>query len=143
MTNTWALCALWVGLALAATLLAIWFKISTALSEIVVAPSPNWSLAYSLPGSSLCAGRTCRQYAVDHLPGRNWRNRADVPGRCGTRSGHLQTKWREASIIGLAGFFGPFLGCTAIAHYVLHWAIMPSWLCGVAFRQRLSPLYTQ
>jgi len=27
MTNTWALSALWVGLALAATLLAIWFKI--------------------------------------------------------------------------------------------------------------------
>jgi len=41
-------------------------------------------------------------------------------------------KWREALVIGLAGFFGPFLGCTAIAHYVLHWAIMPSWLCGVA-----------
>ena len=36
MTNTWALSALWVGLALVATLLAIWFKISTALSEIVV-----------------------------------------------------------------------------------------------------------
>ena len=28
--------ALWVGLALVATLLAIWFRISTALSEIVV-----------------------------------------------------------------------------------------------------------
>jgi len=40
----------------------------------------------------------------------------------------FKTKWKEASIIGLAGFFGPFLGCTAIAHYVLHWAIMPSWL---------------
>ncbi len=36
MMNTWALSALWVGLALAATLLAIWFKVSTALSEIVV-----------------------------------------------------------------------------------------------------------
>ena len=36
MTNPWALSALWVGLALVATLLAIWFKISTALSEIVV-----------------------------------------------------------------------------------------------------------
>src|ERR1035441_6077916 len=36
MSNTWALSALWLGLALAATLLAIWFKISTALSEIVV-----------------------------------------------------------------------------------------------------------
>lgn len=36
MMNTWALAALWVGLALAATLLAIWCKISTALTEIVV-----------------------------------------------------------------------------------------------------------
>ncbi len=36
MMNTWALSALWVGLALAATLLAIRFKVSTALSEIVV-----------------------------------------------------------------------------------------------------------
>jgi glutathione-regulated potassium-efflux system ancillary protein KefC len=36
MTNAWALSALWVGLALVATLLAIWFKVSTALSEIVV-----------------------------------------------------------------------------------------------------------
>ncbi len=33
MTNTRALSALWVGLALDATLLAIWFKISTALSD--------------------------------------------------------------------------------------------------------------
>jgi len=36
MENVWVLAALWVGLALVATLLAIWFKISTALSEIVV-----------------------------------------------------------------------------------------------------------
>jgi glutathione-regulated potassium-efflux system ancillary protein KefC len=36
MTNTWVLSALWVGLALVATLFAIWFRVSTALSEIVV-----------------------------------------------------------------------------------------------------------
>ena len=36
MQNVWALASLWVGLALIATLLAIWLKISTALSEIVV-----------------------------------------------------------------------------------------------------------
>jgi glutathione-regulated potassium-efflux system ancillary protein KefC len=36
MQNVWALASLWVGLALIATLLAIWFKISTALTEIVV-----------------------------------------------------------------------------------------------------------
>src|ERR1035441_3875861 len=44
----------------------------------------------------------------------------------------FKTKWREAAAIGLAGFFGPFLGCTAIAYYVLHWSVMSSWLCGVA-----------
>ena len=36
MQNVWVLASVWVGLALIATLLAIWFKISTALSEIVV-----------------------------------------------------------------------------------------------------------
>jgi glutathione-regulated potassium-efflux system ancillary protein KefC len=36
MENVWGLAALWVGLELIATLVAIWFKISTALSEIVV-----------------------------------------------------------------------------------------------------------
>ena len=36
MENVWVLASVWVGLALVATLVAIWFKISTALSEIVV-----------------------------------------------------------------------------------------------------------
>ena len=36
MTGIWALAALWVGLALIATLLSIWLRISSALSEIVV-----------------------------------------------------------------------------------------------------------
>jgi len=39
MQNVWVLASLWVGLALIATLLAIWFKISTALTEIVVGTS--------------------------------------------------------------------------------------------------------
>jgi len=36
MTEIWALAALWLGLALLATLLSIWLRIATALSEIVV-----------------------------------------------------------------------------------------------------------
>ena len=36
MQNVWVSASLLVGLALIATLLAIWFRISTALSEIVV-----------------------------------------------------------------------------------------------------------
>jgi glutathione-regulated potassium-efflux system ancillary protein KefC len=36
MENVWVIAAVWVGLALIATLVAIWFRISTALSKIVV-----------------------------------------------------------------------------------------------------------
>jgi len=36
MSETWALATLWLGLALFATLLSIWLRIATALSEIVV-----------------------------------------------------------------------------------------------------------
>jgi Kef-type K+ transport system membrane component KefB len=127
MTNTWALCALWLGLALAATLLAIWFKISTALTEIVVgtvaqlvigAFMAQGGLLGNTPWIAFLAGTGA--IVLTFLAG------AELDPVI------FKTKWREALVIGLAGFFGPFLGCTAIAHYVLHWAIMPSWLCGVA-----------
>src|SRR5580704_5618730 len=36
MTGVWALAALWLGLALIASLLSVWLRISTALSEIAV-----------------------------------------------------------------------------------------------------------
>ncbi len=36
MHEVWGMAALWIGLALIATLLSIWFRIATALSEIVV-----------------------------------------------------------------------------------------------------------
>ena len=36
MHEVWGMAALWLGLALLATLLSIWFRIATALSEIVV-----------------------------------------------------------------------------------------------------------
>ena len=44
----------------------------------------------------------------------------------------FKRKWKEATAVGLAGFFFPFFGCAAGAYYVLGWGIMPSWLGGVA-----------
>ena len=127
MTNTWALCALWVGLALAATLLAIWFKISTALTEIVVGTAAQLIIVTFFAQGGLL-GNT--QW-ITFLAGTGAIVLTFLAG-AELDPAIFKTKWREASVIGLAGFFGPFLGCTAIAHYVLHWAIMPSWLCGVA-----------
>ena len=36
MHEVWGIAALWLGLALVATLISIWLKIATALSEIIV-----------------------------------------------------------------------------------------------------------
>jgi Kef-type K+ transport system membrane component KefB len=44
----------------------------------------------------------------------------------------FRTKWKEACLIGLVGFVAPFLGCTAVAYYLLHWDVRASWLAGVA-----------
>lgn len=41
MTEIWAQAALWLGLALLATLVSIFLRIATALSEIVVGTTPS------------------------------------------------------------------------------------------------------
>ncbi|MBS0182057.1 MAG: cation:proton antiporter [Nitrospira sp.] len=44
----------------------------------------------------------------------------------------VRMKLAEVSVVGLVGFMAPFLGCAAIAHYLLGWDANASWLCGVA-----------
>ncbi len=127
MTNPWTLAALWVGLALVATLLGIWFKVSTALSEIVVGTVAQLIIGVFLAQGSL-AGNT--QW-ITFLAGTGAIVLTFLAG-AELDPAIFKTKWREALIVGLAGFFGPFLGCTAIAHFLLHWSIMSSWLAGVA-----------
>jgi Kef-type K+ transport system membrane component KefB len=127
MMNTWALSALWVGLALLATLLAIWFRVSTALSEIVVGTVAQLIIGVFL-GTGGLLGNT--QW-ISYLAGTGAIVLTFLAG-AELDPVIFKTKWRESLTIGLAGFFGPFLGCTVIAHFLLHWPIMPSWLCGVA-----------
>ena len=127
MMNTWALAALWVGLALAATLLAIWFKISTALTEIVVGTVAQLvAVAFFAQGGLLGNTEWIKFLAGTGAIVLTFLAGAELDPVV------FKTKWRETAIIGLAGFFGPFLGCTAIAYYVLHWTVQSSWLCGVA-----------
>jgi Kef-type K+ transport system membrane component KefB len=44
----------------------------------------------------------------------------------------VRRKLTEVSVVGLVGFMAPFLGCAAVAHYLLGWDANASWLCGVA-----------
>jgi glutathione-regulated potassium-efflux system ancillary protein KefC len=127
MENVWFLAATWVGLALIATLLAIWLKVSTALSEIVVGTvaqliigvivGPN-ALGSSTAWVSFLAGTGA--IVLTFLAG------AELD------PGVFRLKWKEAVVVGLAGFVAPFLGAAAAARWVLGWEAGPSWLAGVA-----------
>jgi len=127
MQNVWALASLWVGLALIATLLAIWFKISTALSEIVVGTVAQLIIGAIVGPMGLAA----KTEWITFLAGTGAIVLTFLAG-AELDPAIFRTKWKEATAVGLVGFFGPFLGCTAVAHYVLHWSVRSSWLAGVA-----------
>ncbi|MGB7682860.1 MAG: cation:proton antiporter, partial [Candidatus Acidiferrales bacterium] len=127
MQNVWALASLWVGLALVATLLAIWFKISTALTEIVVG-----TVAQLLIGALVGPmGLGAKSEWITFLAGTGAIVLTFLAG-AELDPVIFRTKWKEAMVVGLVGFIGPFIGCAAIAHYVLHWTAKSSWLAGVA-----------
>lgn len=66
MENTWVLAALWVGLALIATLIAIWFRISTALTEIVVGTVAQLIIGAFIIHGGLGATTNCMHFPDRH-----------------------------------------------------------------------------
>ena len=126
MGNVWFLASLWVGLALIATLLAIWLKVSTALSEIVVG-----TVAQLVIGAFIGVSLGGTSEWVTFLAGTGSILLTFLAG-AELDPVVFRRKWREATAIGLVGFFAPFFGVAAIAHYVLGWSVMASWLAGVA-----------
>jgi Kef-type K+ transport system membrane component KefB len=127
MTETWALAALWLGLALIATLISIWFRVATALSEIVVGTVAQLVIGVAVGAALLQTDASWIKFlsgtgaiVLTFLAG------AELDPHI------LKVKWKEATAVGLVGFFAPFFGCTAAAYYWLHWSLLASWLAGVA-----------
>lgn len=127
MTHVWALAALWVGLALVATLLSIWLRIATALSEIVVGTIAQLIIGAVIGGIALGT----QEGWVTFLSGAGAIILTFLAG-AELDPVVFRAKWKEASAVGVAGFTAPFLGCAAAAHWLLGWQVMPSWLAGVA-----------
>jgi glutathione-regulated potassium-efflux system ancillary protein KefC len=125
MEGTWFLAATWLALALTAT--AIWLGISTALSEIVVGTVAQLligafvgseALGVKAPWITFLSGTGA--IVLTFLAG------AELDPVV------FRAKWKEATAVGLVGFFAPFLGCAAVAYWVLGWTASSSWLAGVA-----------
>ena len=127
MTDIYALAALWLGLALAATLLSIWLRIATAMSEIVVGMVAQLAIGAVVGGAALGTDQSWIKFLAStgailltFLAG------AELD------PGVLRSRWKETTTVGLVAFITPFLGCTAAAFYVLHWSVDASWLAGIA-----------
>jgi glutathione-regulated potassium-efflux system ancillary protein KefC len=127
MIEIWALAALWLGLALLATLLSIWFRIATALSEIVVGTIAQLIIG-AIIGSAVLG---TDQSWVRFLSGTGAILLTFLAG-AELDPAVFRERWKEAGAIGLVSFLVPFLGCAAAARYLLGWDPMASWLAGVA-----------
>ena len=127
MTEIWALAALWLGLALTATLLSIWLRVATALSEIVVGTIAQLIIGAALGAALLGTGESW----IKFLSGAGAIILTFLAG-AELDPDVFRAKWKEAGAIGLVSFAVPFLGCAAAARWLLGWEPMPSWLAGVA-----------
>jgi Kef-type K+ transport system membrane component KefB len=127
MTEVWTLAALWLGLALIATLFAIWLRVSTALTEIIVGTIAQFILGGLIGAHVLGTNESW----VKFLAGLG---AIVLTFLAGTELDPVvfRRNWKEASAVGLIGFFAPFFGCAAVAYWILGWGPLQSWLAGVA-----------
>jgi glutathione-regulated potassium-efflux system ancillary protein KefC len=127
MAEIWAQAALWLWLALVASLLSIWFRMATALSEIIVGTIAQLIIGTLLGGSLLAGDATW----IKFLSGAGAILLTFLAG-AELDPAVFRRQWKQATAIGLVSFLGPFLGCAALARWGLGWSVEASWLAGIA-----------
>ncbi|HBI47418.1 MAG TPA: potassium transporter Kef [Smithella sp.] len=127
MESIYLLASFWFFAAVLSTILANRLKISIALMEIMVgavigyaAFNLNFTDKLSLNADWLkfCTG--IGAILLTFLAGAELNPDA------------MKSKIKEVSVIGLIGFFAPFIGCSLIAYYLIGWNLQASLLCGIA-----------
>jgi Kef-type K+ transport system membrane component KefB len=119
MENVWLVSALWIGLALAASLISIWAAISVALIEIMVGAVAGNVIGLPLtPWINYLAGFGA--ILLTFLAGTEVD--ADVVHRnVGASIG-----------IGIVSFLAPYVGCLLAARYMLGWSWPEAQIAGIA-----------
>ena len=114
------------GLALLAGIISRRLSLPSALIEVSLGVLAQWAATAWL-GAGLGADETWIKFlAVMGAMLLTFMAGAEVSPEI------LRSKWRESLAIGGFSFLGPFLFCTIMAKYFLHWTNSASWLCGVA-----------
>jgi len=127
MTEIYGLATLWLGLALVATLLSIWLRIATAMSEIIVGIVAQLIIGAAFGATVLGTDQSWIKFlastgavVLTFLAG------AELDPQV------MRRQWKQATIVGLVAFTAPFLGCAAVARFLIGWSTDASWLAGIA-----------
>jgi Kef-type K+ transport system membrane component KefB len=119
MDNVWLASALWIGLALAASLISIWAAISVALIEIMVGAVAGNVIGLSLsPWVNYLAGFGA--ILLTFLAGTEVD--ADV----------VRRNFGASVGVGFVSFLAPYLGCLLAARYLLGWSWPEAQIAGIA-----------
>lgn len=127
MAETYLTATFWFALAVLATILASHLKISIALMEICVGAMASYVLTHFFGPGIL---RTDAEW-LRFLAGTG---SILLTFLAGTEldSASLKIKAKESLLVGLIGFFAPFIGCSLVARFVLSWNPQASLLAGIA-----------
>jgi glutathione-regulated potassium-efflux system ancillary protein KefC len=119
--------SLWLALAVVSALIASSLGLSIALVEICVGVGAATAIGWFDLGDVLAANSEwVRFLAASGAVVLTFLAGAELDPDV------VRTKLTEVTVVGLIGFFAPFLGCAAVAYYVLGWDTNASWLCGIA-----------
>src|SRR5213596_2886502 len=119
MDNIWFSSALWIGLALAASVAQRWIAVSIALLEIIVGAVAGNIIDLALtPWVNYLAGFGA--ILLTFLAGAE----IDV--------GVIRRNFGSTMSIGLVGFFAPYLGVLFFAHFVSGWPWPQAQIAGIA-----------
>ena len=127
MEQLFTIASLWLALAVVSALIAYHIRISIALVEICVGVAIAAVLAWLGYADLLGANQEwVRFLAATGAVFLTFLAGAELDPDV------LRTKLTEVTVVGMVSFAAPFLGCTAVAYYLLGWSAQASWLCGVA-----------
>src|SRR6266704_674101 len=143
LENIWFIAAVWMGLALIASLISIRIGISVALVEILVGVVAG-NLAIGLEGGTLHVGIAGTSASVGHLhhvlQSTEWTNFLALLGSgvltflAGAEIDPISLKanWRASVLIGVLSFAIPFAVVWAFAQFVFGWPLHQAQIAGIA-----------
>ncbi len=119
--------SIWLSLALISAIIAYYLRVSIALIEICVGVVAGYVTSNFLHTDLLNNGEEWLKF----LAGSGAIFLTFLAG-AELEPTVIKNKWKEVLLIGLIGFFSPFIGCSLITYFLLGWTPQASLLCGVA-----------